>query len=34
MIKCGQLVQPLINLSYDELHSGELLFMDKTVIHV
>jgi transposase len=34
MIKCGQLVQPLINLAYDELRSRDLLFMDETVIQV
>jgi len=34
MIKCGQLVQPLINLAYEELRTRDLLFMDETVIQV
>lgn len=34
MIKCGQLVQPLINLAYETLRARDLLFMDETVIQV
>ena len=34
MIKCGQLVQPLINLAYEKLRMSDLLFMDETVLQV
>ena len=34
MIKCGQLVQPLINLAYEQLRADNLLFMDETVLQV
>ena len=34
MIKCGQLVQPLINLAYEKLRMSGLLFMDETVLQV
>ena len=34
VIKCGQLVQPLINLAYDQLRAEKLLFMDETVLQV
>lgn len=34
MIKCGQLIQPLINLFYDTLRERDLLFMDETVLQV
>jgi transposase len=34
MIKCGQLVQPLINLGLDVLRAQDVLFMDETVTQV
>ena len=34
MIKCAQLVQPLINLAYEQLRADDLLFMDETVLQV
>lgn len=34
MIKCGQLVQPLINLGLDVLRAQGVLFMDETVTQV
>jgi transposase len=34
MIKCGHLVQPLINLAYEQLRANDLLFMDETVLQV
>jgi len=34
VIKCGQLVQPLINLAYDHLRAENVLFMDETVLQV
>jgi len=34
MIKCGQLVQPLINLGLDALRAQDVLFMDETVTQV
>jgi transposase len=34
MIKCGQLVQPLINLGLDVLRVQDVLFMDETVTQV
>lgn len=34
MIKCSQLVQPLINLAYEQLRADDLLFMDETVLQV
>ncbi len=34
MIKCGQLVQPLINLGLDVLRTQDVLFMDETVTQV
>jgi transposase len=34
MIKCGQLVQPLINLGLDVLRAQDVLFIDETVTQV
>ena len=34
MIKCGQLVQPLINLMYEKVRESELIYMDETVLQV
>jgi len=34
MIKCGQLVQPLINLAMESLRVNDCLFMDETVLQV
>jgi len=34
MIKCGQLVQPLINLGLEALRAQDVLFMDETVTQV
>ena len=34
MIKCGQLVQPLMNLGLDALRAQDVLFMDETVTQV
>ena len=34
MIKCGQLVQPLINLGLEALREQDVLFMDETVTQV
>ena len=34
MIKCGQLVQPLINLGLDVLRAQDVIFMDETVTQV
>lgn len=34
MMKCGQLVQPLINLGLDALRAQNVLFMDETVTQV
>lgn len=34
MIKCGQLVQPLINLAAESLRENTCLFMDETVLQV
>jgi transposase len=34
MIKCGQLVQPLINLGLDLLRVQDLIFIDETLTQV
>jgi transposase len=34
MIKCGILIQPLINLMYERAREGSLLYMDETVLQV
>ena len=34
MVKCGELVQPLINLLIDHLHHQPFLHMDETTLHV
>lgn len=34
MIKCGDLIQPLINLMYERIREGSLVHMDETVLQV
>lgn len=34
MVKCGELVQPLINLYIDQLHKQPYIYMDETTLQV